>query len=378
MGTHIAMLETWHGGSLGALLGCVMALLLCAYNLGNDGVVTEGRGQAFAVSMALGSSLRSITQQRHRVVEKTIAHGQRSQLVPDTTLCVTGSALVLAAFLASCRAGRSRITRRSGGIYEYGYATHDRKWWHIKEDQDPTTLPLWQRDFEYGHRVLQWTMIADRKKQRRTFWDVRVIKSTGAGCKIEMLNSGLLGFCPVNKEGPKRLEVGDLVKMECVATPFPRVNGERGPWLEREGFYKRPIFSHWNYLDAVKSIEKAAELKAGDIIKCTVQKHIGKGLLMNLPGGKGAYGMLDMHDISRLKSSHKYVTKMFPKGTTLKCYVIHSDDRSGRITLGTKEFEDDDRMGWMLNFPERVLDNAENGAAAYEDKRAAYIKWLQR
>jgi len=99
---------------------------------------------------------------------------------------------------------------------------------------------------------------------------------------------------------------------------------------------------------------------------------------MNLPGGKGAYGMLDMHDISRLKSSHKYVTKMFPKGTTLKCYVIHSDDRSGRITLGTKEFEDDDRMGWMLNFPERVLDNAENGAAAYEDKRAAYIKWLQR
>merc|ERR1712008_526424 len=334
----------------------------------------------FAVSVSLGASLRSIAQQRYRAVEKTIVHGGPSSFVPDTTAFATGSLLVLAAFLASNRARRSQIARRSGGIREPQYHTHDRKWWHVKEDRDPTSLPRWQRDVRYGHKVLQLTMIADRKKQRRTFWDVRVLKSNPDGVEIEMLNSGLIGFCPKTLEGPERLKVGEVVKMECIKAPFQRVNTKVGPWLKRPSMYtSNPIFSHWNYLSAMTQIEKAKELKAGDIVECTVHKKIGKGILMNLDDSKlGCFGMLAMVDISRLKSSHKWCTKMFPAGTKMKCYVIHSCERSGRITLGTKEFEDDDHMGWMISFPERVMANAENGKRLYEEKREAYIKWLQR
>jgi hypothetical protein len=374
------MLETWRGGPLGALIGGVVVLLLCAYDLGSKGVNAEGQGQAFAVSVSLGADLRSIAQQRYRAVEKTIVHGGPSSFMPDTTAFATGSLLVLAAFLASNRARSSQIARRSGGIREPQYQTHDRKWWHIKEDRDPTTLPHWQRDFGYGHKVLQLTMIADRKKQRRTFWDVRVLKQVKDGYQIEMLNSGLIGFCPSLQEGPAPLKEGDVVKMECIAAPQKRVNNERGPWLKRPAMgLKHPIFSHKNYLNAMTQIEKAKELKAGDIVDCTVHKKIGKGILMNLDDSKpGCHGMLAMVDISRLKSSHKWCTKMFPPGTKMKCYVIHSCERSGRITLGTKELEDDDHMGWMISFPERVMANAENGKRLYEEKREAYIQWLQR
>ncbi|CAL1142866.1 unnamed protein product [Cladocopium goreaui] len=46
---------------------------------------------------------------------------------------------------------------------------------------------------------------------------------------------------------------------------------------------------------------------------------------------------------------------MFPVGTEMKCFVVHADKRNGRITLSTKEFEDDDHVGWMLSFPERCF-----------------------
>mmetsp|Transcript_117912 Transcript_117912/g.229256 ORF Transcript_117912/g.229256 Transcript_117912/m.229256 type:complete len:379 (+) Transcript_117912:44-1180(+) len=378
------MLEKWHSRQFGAVLGGVVVLLLCACNLGSDGVAATGQGQAFALSVAQGANFRSLNQWRNRAVEKATMHGQSTSMVPDTMTLATGSAFVLAAFLAVRQAGHSRIARRAGGIREPQSHTYERKWWSIKEDRDPTTLPLWQRDVAYGYKYLRGTMIWGRRKQIQTFWDVRVLKSKKDGCLIEMLNSGLLAWCPVNQEGPQRLTVGDIVKMECTACPTLRVNHEqssgRHAWLKPKKM--RPdlaVFSHWNYITYLRNKEKAEELKAGDIIECTVFKQIGRGLLMELPGEPPkAHGMLAMMDISRLKSSTDYVAKMFPKGTKMKCYVIHSCAKTARITLGTKEFEDDDHMGWMLSFPERVMKDAERGAKAYEEKRKAYIEWLQK
>jgi len=368
------MLEPWQGGPLGALLGGAVVLVLCTCNLSTDGVAATSRDETF---VAPGSNLRSIAQQRHKAGERTIRSGQPAALVPDTTVLATGSALVLVALLASSRVGTSRIARRSGGIREANYNTYERKWWSIKEDRDPTTLPLWQRDWGYGYRVLFSTMMWDRKKQRRTFWDVRVLGVYKGGYQIEMLNSGLLGICPKVQEG-KPLEVGDVVKMECIGTPMKRKEKRNSYPIRKKKHIDRPVFSHKNYLDQIANIEMAKDFKAGQIIECKVHKHISKGLLMELPGGGRGCGMLDMMDISRLKSSHDYVTKMFPPGTKMTCYVIHSDTSNGRITLGTKEFEDDDKVGWMLSFPERVMAQAEYGAEKYEEKRAAYIKWLQR
>lgn len=42
---------------------------------------------------------------------------------------------------------------------------------------------------------------------------------------------------------------------------------------------------------------------------------------MALEGDEKPKGMLDMNDISRKKSQHKWVSKMFPVGTEMKCFV---------------------------------------------------------
>merc|ERR1712056_172473 len=114
---------------------------------------------------------------------------------------------------------------------------------------------------------------------------------------------------------------------------------------------------------------KAQELEAGQIVEGTVHKHVGKGLLITLEGENKPKGMLVMMDISRKMSSHIYVNKMFPPGTKMKCYVVHADKSNGRITLSTKEFEDDDHMGWMLSFPERCFARADEAVARYNEKR---------
>merc|ERR1712060_804565 len=102
------------------------------------------------------------------------------------------------------------------------------------------------------------------------------------------------------------------------------------------------------------------------------------GLIISLGGKDRPKGMLAMMDISRKMSSHGYVDKMFPVGTKIKCYVCHADTKNGRITLSTKEFEDDDHMGWMLSFPERCFAMADKAVARYTEKREAYIAMLHK
>merc|ERR1712187_146371 len=111
----------------------------------------------------------------------------------------------------------------------------------------------------------------------------------------------------------------------------------------------------------------------GTIVDGVVAKHISRGLLISLDGDDGPKGMLAMMDISRRMTARKYTNKIFPVGTPIRCYVIHADTENGRITLGTKEFEDDDHIGWMLSFPERLMANAEVYVEKYHEKRAAYI-----
>jgi len=300
--------------------------------------------------------------------------GSSSLSAPLSSLGVS-SMFVLAALALRRRLSSSHVALRAAKKWE-------RKWYSIEETRDPTTLPLWQRDYRYGYNVLKRTMVEERKKGNKVFWDVRILESNDDGCKVEMMNSGLIGVCPRNHEGPKgRLQVGDIVKMECTAVPLGRVKKEKKfspwpkAWVGKE--HPKPIFSHWLWLEQQASIKKAKELTAGTIIDGVVHKHIPKGLLITLEGEDEPKGMLEMMDISRVTSSHKYVAKMFPPGTPIKCYVIHADTDNGRITLSTKEFEDDDHVGWMLSFPERCFARAEEAVELYKEKRAAYIRMLQ-
>jgi len=287
--------------------------------------------------------------------------------------------LAIAACTIAYRASRSRVTMYVRGAY--GARTYERKWWSIEETEDPTTLPVWQRDFRYGYQVLKRTMVESRKRGDKVFWECRVLSSNRKGCHVEMLNSGLLGFCPVVAEGPTRLEVGAVVKMECTACPQQRVTKEHKhtPWPnDPRQFKATPLFSHWLWLEQQASIKKARTLKTGEIVDGVVYKHLAKGLIITLDGEADPKGMLDMADVSRKMSSHIYMDKMFPVGTKIKCYVVHADKKNGRITLSTKEFEDDDHMGWMLSFPERLFHKAEFYAEKHKQKRRAYIQMLQR
>jgi len=228
-------------------------------------------------------------------------------------------------------------------------------------------------------------MIAARKKGEKIFWDVRVVNVKETGCEVEMLNSGLMGWLPLSQEGKGSMErpsAGDVIKVECVKCPTQRVNGEQrySPWpnLYKTDKKAPPIFSHFLWLEYTHAVAKAQELEAGTIIDAVVYKHCPKGLVMKLDGPDEPKGMLDMRDISRKKSAHKWVDKMFPVGTKMKCCVVHADKNNGRITLSTKEFEDDDHVGWMLSFPERCFEMADQALQSYNRKRNAYIAWLQR
>lgn len=350
--------------------GCATLLLI--------GTVTAGQGMtaaAFLAPPSLGTTTRS----------KSLALPVRS-LAPAAAGAVRthGAAAAAALALASvalalgrrCSGGRlGRVARQASHKWE-------RKWWSVEETADPTTLPLWQRDYRYGYQLLKRSMVEHRKRGKKIFWKVRVLESEQMGCRVEMLKTGLIGWCPLSQEGKIRLAVGSELDMECLACPQKRVDREpkHSPWPNENRPYKvQPVFSHHTWLEQKASIEEAKKHVAGDIIDGIVHRHIAKGLLMSLDGTQdGPKGMLDMHDISRKKSAHRYVNKMFPPGSKMKLYVVHSDHENGRITLSTKEFEDDDHMGWMLSFPERCFARADTAAAIYHDKREAYINWLQR
>eukprot|EP00411_Alexandrium_monilatum_P017399 CAMPEP_0175230180 /NCGR_PEP_ID=MMETSP0093-20121207/24814_1 /TAXON_ID=311494 /ORGANISM="Alexandrium monilatum, Strain CCMP3105" /LENGTH=398 /DNA_ID=CAMNT_0016524005 /DNA_START=79 /DNA_END=1275 /DNA_ORIENTATION=- len=340
-------------------------------------------GAAFALPAAVGGQDGHLG--KHGLVATRAAPSSTGPSSgPFSTMA--GGSIAASAFAALAllqQAARSKVVRRARGIREEKHYTYERKWWSVEETRDPTTLPIWQRDFRYGFQVLKRTMVEQRKKGNKVFWDCRVIESKDEGCRIEMLNSGLLGWCPISQEGADgaRLAVGDVVRMECTACPQKRVNSEKknSPWpQEKRRFRAEPLFSHWNWIEQQNSIEKAKELKSGEIVEGTVFKHIGKGVIVTLEGKNAPKGMLAMMDISRKTSARSWVTKMFPPGTKIKCYVVHADTQNGRITLSTKEFEDDDHVGWMLSFPERCFKRAEEAVARYHEKRQRYIEMLQR
>lgn len=345
----------------------------------------QGGGDAFTLPPAAGSQAPHwVRRYRHASAQATSSQEKvlkASRLGASASLTsVMGASLAIAAFAAAYRA-RSRVTMHVE--HAQGWMTYERKWTQVEETADPTSLPLWQRDFRYGYAVLKRTMIAKRKKGEKVFWDCRVLESQRGGSKVEMMNSGLIGFVPANHEGPTRLKVGDILKMECTACPQARLVKEAKwtPWPNhpRENNDRIvPLFSHWLWLEQQASIEKAKTLKTGDIVEGTVVKHVDKGLIIQLEGKQEPKGMLDMNDISRICTSHRYVDKMFPKGTKIKCYVVHADTENGRITLSTKEFEDDNHSGWMTSFPERCFAGADQAVDYYNQKRRAYIQLLQR
>lgn len=284
------------------------------------------------------------------------------------------------------RRGCNRETRVAmGGATGHGYNDNfDKKHWHIRETRDPTTLPLWERDWRSGFKILRQTMREERKKGGLVFWDVRVIESDEKKCTIEMLNSGIVGLCMRSQEGPERLEVGAVVKMECLACPtlFLKRKPAKSTYPKHpEWKGRRPmaIFSHQSWLQFNKNLAKAKDLCAGDIIQGVVCKHIAqKGMVMSLEGDDGPSAVMLYKDISRKMASRDYCEKMFPEGTLMTMYVVHSDHHNGRITLSTKEFEDDDHFGWMLSFPERCMARAATAVGLYHAKRDRYIAYLQK
>lgn len=305
------------------------------------------------------------------------------------------SAATYAAFAVGAGAALALVQRldRRAGLVSRRFKKQNKAWWHVEETEDPTSLPMWQRDYRYGYQVLKREMVKARKKGEKIFWDVRCLESSYQGCDVEMLNSGLPGFVPRGEEGksldgtlPPRMEVGQVYKVECVACPRQRVTGKemkKSPWTQIEttaplGKKVVPFFSRFMFLEQQHAIEKAKELQAGTVVKAWVYKHCPKGLVMTLEGDNAPRGMLAMQDISRQKTAHRYVNAMFPLGTEMKVYVVHSDTTNGRITLSTKEFETDESVGWMLSFPERCFQKAEQAVETYHRKRDNFIRYCQR
>jgi hypothetical protein len=274
----------------------------------------------------------------------------------------------------------------------------DRKFTAPKEDRDPTSIPMWQRDTWTGYHRLRRTCIKARKQGRRVHHDVRVIEEMPKGCMVELLSTGLVGYIPIHQEGnlgtgvlksddPRRLKVGDVVKAECTAFPFQRVIAmpqdgkyiQVHSWIKQETGKVMPVFSHKSYLIHQAQKEKGKELEVGSIIEVTVVRHLPRGMVMNLnpeDPDSLASGFMEYADVSRSPRSIVRAKKMFPEGTRLKVYVVQV--QGGRITLSTKEFEDDHHVGWMWDFPEYCQKNAESALEKYNQKKQAYIMWLQR
>lgn len=294
---------------------------------------------------------------------------------------LSASLALAGAFFRASRTAQSSIAMR---------AVHDRKWWHIPETEDPTTLPLWKRDWGYAYRFIRDSMRRARRDGKKIFWEMRVLKSFYDGCKVECLKTGFIALCPKRHEGETRLKVGETYMMECLALPMKRIMEERftkrNAWPRMEfrncdGSVWRPeaVYSHHTWLEVQRAKKLSTSIIAGDIVDGVVYKHLRRGILLTIRSENGdeCRGILDFMDVSRKKSNKEWCAKMFPEGTKMRAYVIHSD-RNGRITLSTKEFEDDAHVGWMLSFPERCMARAEKGIEWYNQKKAKYIWHLQQ
>eukprot|EP00933_Yihiella_yeosuensis_P034247 TRINITY_DN27763_c0_g1_i1.p1 TRINITY_DN27763_c0_g1~~TRINITY_DN27763_c0_g1_i1.p1 ORF type:complete len:406 (+),score=48.02 TRINITY_DN27763_c0_g1_i1:114-1220(+) len=307
------------------------------------------------------------------------------------------SAGIAAAFALLWRRDRqSRVSRNSFAIAnpnKGGGRMWERKNWTMVETRDPTSLPIWQRDFRYGYQVLIRSMHEARAKGKKVFWDVRVREVKELWCEIEMMNSGILGRIPRSQEGlPKgeRLKQGEVYRVECTACPTKRVIKEpkRSVWpkLEETAEKALPMFSHFNYHQYCRNKAFAQELEAGTIIKGKVYKYSPRGAVIALdteryPERDLRYqpkGFISIPDMSRFTSHMVWFRRMFRLGTEMPFYLVHADKNYGRITLSLKEFEDDDHVGEMHYFPERIFEKAEEVIEKYHKKRDDYIRWLQK
>lgn len=396
-------------GRLAALAGVASCVAAAAALLQQRARVEDGATFVLQVARGAGGLSRALPASPPR--------GRPSSFQQEGGLSgslAASSALLGCAAVALLHRGvqRSRVTCNFKGIQKLR-SVYDRKWWHIEETRDPTTLPLWQRDFGFGYKVLINTMKDYRKLGTKKFWEVRVIESKENGCMIEMLNSGLIGFCPSGRESwtGDRLNVGDEVMMECSACPDRRLamgeskklrfNRDAPPGgsrhLERYPEMKHetrifeetgrvmPFFTHLTWIQAQENIAKAKELESGTVIDAEVWRFEKRGMLLRLDcsgkpgiwdGAPGPNGFMQYKDLSRGVVTQKYCKRMFVIGTRLKVYVTAADVRNGRIDLSCKEFEDDDHVNWMCHFPDRVMANYEKGLAYYNWKKDRYIEHI--
>jgi len=303
-----------------------------------------------------------------------------------------GAAIVAGAALVGLIAAstlRSRVACR-GLSSVYALNTTENLDELIPEDRDPLTLEYWQRDEKYGLLHLQASMREALKAGKKVFWEAQVIEVHPTGCFVDLVHSGFRGWMHKKQESPKgRPSVGDRLMVECQRCPaykkvFPEGIITKYPLRPTGGKYRKPlpIFSHKAWLRNQACAELAKTIKKHDIIEGVVQGRNTRGLYVDLGPATGdnpirPMGLLLRSDISRLKCSEDYMNRMFPDGCYIKVCVMQAEE-SGRITLATNVFEDDDHVGYMLNFPARVFKSAEQGLAKYLHKREAHIAWRQR
>jgi len=89
--------------------------------------------------------------------------------------------------------------------------------------------------------------------------------------------------------------------------------------------------------------------------------------------------MLDYKDISRRAKSEAMSNNLFPKGTIMPAYLVNANPKNGQMTLATNVFEDDEHVGWMHMFPERLLalDKAKQAVAEFHQKRDDFIHSME-
>jgi len=261
-----------------------------------------------------------------------------------------------------------------------------RKWWYVEDTRDPMEIPHWQIDHGYAWRHMMLSLFESRKQGKIAWWQARVLEQNDDGSEVQLLHSGLKGWMPRSQEGPTRPEIGTDLTVQCIKYPMKRIRlGEkkfsRYPSEREWGKNIVPVFSHLKWRFHQANIKKAQTLEGDTIVEGWVSRHVYRGLIVQLApgeeGGEAPVGLIEWRDISRRQTSGRAMQNLFPPGTPIKAYCIHTDKKNGRITLSTKEFEDDDHVGWMGWHPEWCFRHAEEGLARYHRKRDNFIAALQ-
>jgi len=356
-------------------------------------VVLEARADAAFV----------LTPSRPRRLEIPAAKPMESE--PSSAGFGSFALMSSAAVLALAVRHSSRVQMRAGSPKMWGnFDSQSRRQWrghwsnpdpksHEPETRCLYDVPYWQVDSSSGFRILKKRMAEYRRAGKKLFWELRVERSTGnyhgrmekGGWLCKMKKTGLNCVIPSGHFPKGSLQPGQIVMAECIACPNARVNalhGERSPshWpnLEPLPQLAKPMFSYNNWLTNQANIAKAKELKAGEIIEAAeVLAVTRRGLIMGVGGG--ARGMLHHTDISRKAKDEYMAGQLFPVGTVMPVYMVNANPRDGRIVVATNVFEDDDHVGWMYLFPERLLalDKAKQAVAEFHQKRDDFIMSME-